>query len=76
MEIEHTNQPLYYINSSNSFIYALFACSIRYLKLKKRYSLEMEGFNNEAMLLRARLRSLEKDIARRAGGTEKRNAVV
>ena len=38
----------------------------RYLKLRTRHSLEMEGFHNEAKMLKAQLKKLE-DTARKAG---------
>ena len=35
----------------------------RYIKLKKRHALEMEGFQNEAKMLRDKIKSLQKQIA-------------
>jgi hypothetical protein len=34
----------------------------RYKKLRKRYMLEKEGYNNEAAMLKARLKSIERHV--------------
>jgi hypothetical protein len=44
----------------NFLLFLLFALFLRFEKLKRRNILEMEGYNNEAVMLRLRLSHIER----------------